>query len=139
LLKMFKRDYIKKPYASITTDEGSEFMKEFAKYMFDESIYHKTTRPGRHKQLGNIDNLIKQISSLLVGLANKKELETGKISKQWVKHLPLIREKLNEIRKKKLPDDYTRFDYPAIRTIQDNKLGKPIKQVFNVNDMVHVQ
>lgn len=135
---MFKRDHIKKPYASLTTDAGTEFRGEFQNYLFNESIYHKTTRVGRHKQLGNIDGLIKQITSLLVGLANKEEKKTGKVSKTWVKHLPIIREKLNKVREKELPDDYTRFDYPTVTTRTNDGLGRIIKQKYDVNDKVHV-
>ena len=134
--KMFNRDYIKKPYASITTDAGTEFRGEFQDYLYNESIYHKTTRVGRHKQLGNIDNLIRQISSLLIGLANKQEQKTGKISKAWVKHLPIIRKELNKVRVKELPDDFTEVDYPSPST--RGNLNKIIKQKFKVGDEVHV-
>ena len=135
---IFKRPYIKKPYASLTTDAGTEFRGVFQDYLFNESIYHKTTRVGRHKQLGNIDGLIRQITSLLVGLSNKQEKKTGKVSKAWVKHLPMIRDKLNAVRVKELPDDYTRFDYPTISTRTNDKLAKIIKQKFKTGDLVHV-
>lgn len=140
LKKMFEREYIKKPYASLTTDAGTEFRGVFQDYLFNESIYHKTTRVGRHQQLSNIDNLIRQISGLLIGLANKEEKKTGKVSKVWVKHLPMVREKLNEIRTKELPDDYRDFDYPtiSIRTNGNDKLAKIIPQKYKVGDYVHV-
>ena len=34
MVKMFKRKYLKKPYASIRTDGGSEFKDEFTKYCY---------------------------------------------------------------------------------------------------------
>jgi len=136
--KMFDRGYIKKPHFSITTDAGTEFRGEFQDYLFNESIYHKTTRVGRHRQLSNIDNLIKQINGLIIGLANKDEKRTGKVSKTWVKHLPMIREKINKIRTKELPDDWTRFDYPAISTRSHDKISKTMPQKFKVGDIVHV-
>ena len=131
---MFKRGYIKKPYASLTTDAGTEFRGVFQDYLFNESIYHKTTRVGRHKQLGNIDGLIRQITSLLVGLSNKQEKKTGKVSKTWVEYLPVVRDKLNAVRVKKLPDDFTRFDYPSVTTRTNDKLAKIIKQKYKVGD-----
>ena len=139
LKKMFTREYINKPYASITTDAGTEFRGVFQKYLYHESIYHKTTRVGRHKQLGNVDNLIRQISSLIIGLLNKEEMKTKKHAKGWTKYIDNIRDKLNEIRVKELPkdDDDTRFDYPSIST-RDEK-GKAIRQRYKVGDMVHVQ
>ena len=50
---MFKRKYIKKPYASIRTDAGTEFMGVFHKYLYDESILHRIAIPNRHQQLAN--------------------------------------------------------------------------------------
>ena len=41
--KMFKRSHIKKPYASLRTDAGSEFKGRFAKYLYDESILHRVS------------------------------------------------------------------------------------------------
>jgi hypothetical protein len=137
LKKIFTRPYIKKPYASLTTDAGTEFRGVFQDYLFDESIYHKTTRVGRHQQLANIDNLIRQISSLIIGLSNKEEMKTGKVSKTWVKHLPMIRKKLNEIRVKELPEDFRDFDYPTINTrTNDNKI---IPQKYKVGDYVYIK
>lgn len=134
--KMFERPYIKKPYASFTTDAGTEFKGIFQKYLYDESIYHKTTRVGRHRQLGNIDTLIKQLNRLLIGLMSMDEVKTGKISKAWVKHVPMVREELNKIRIKKLPKNHTTFVYPAISLV--DKKGNKIKQEFKINDLVHV-
>jgi hypothetical protein len=141
LKKIFTRPYIKKPYASLTTDAGTEFRGVFQDYLFDESIYHKTTKIGRHQQLANIDNLIRQISGLLIGLSNKEEMKTGKVSKAWVKHLPKIRKKLNELRVKELPDDFTEFDYPTIstRTNGNGKLAKIIPQKYKIGDYVHIK
>jgi hypothetical protein len=137
LKKIFTRPYIKKPYASLTTDAGTEFRGVFQDYLFDESIYHKTTRVGRHQQLANIDNLIRQISSLIIGLSNKEEMKTGKDSKTWVKHLPIIRKKLNEIRVKELPEDFRDFDYPTINTrTNENKI---IPQKYKVGDYVYIK
>ena len=138
LKKVFTRPYIKKPYASLTTDAGTEFRGVFQDYLYNESIYHKTTRVGRHKQLSSVDNLIRQISSLLIGLANKQERKTGKVSKAWVKYLPKVRKELNKVRTKELPDDYTRFDYPVPSTRTNDKLSKIIPQKFKKGDMVHV-
>jgi len=134
--KMFTRPYIKKPEYSITTDGGSEFKQVFQKYLYDESIYHKVTRVGRHQQLGNIDALIKQLNILFNGLMSTEELEKGKISKSWIKHIPMVREELNKMRSKELPEDYTTFVYPAIKLL--NKKGKLIESKYKINDMAHV-
>lgn len=140
--KMFKRPYLNKPEYSLTTDGGGEFSGVFQKYLFDESIFHKVTRKGRHKQLGNIDNLIRQLSILLVGLMNKEEMRTKRQSKTWVKYVNDIRKLLNEIRVKQLPDDD--YIYPSLTTSytepEDGKktIYKRIKPKFKVGDLVHV-
>ena len=133
LKKIFKRDYIKKPEFSMTTDAGKEFLGVVKRWMYDESIYHKITLPGRHKQLANVDNLINQLNSLFNGLMNKVEKQTGKVSKAWTKYVPQIRELLNEVRRKDLDPDYDQ----TIPETTDKK-GRLIKPKFKVGDLVHV-
>ena len=38
---LFTRDYIKKPYASLKKDGGTEFKGIFHKYLYDNDILHK--------------------------------------------------------------------------------------------------
>lgn len=133
--KIFARPYLNKPEYSLTTDAGTEFQGVMKKWLYDESIFHKITVVGRHKQLGNIDSLIRQLSTLFIGLANEQEKKSGKISKAWLKHIPIIRKVLNKVRKKELPKNYMTHIYPSLTT---HKKGKLIKQKFKVGDMVHV-
>jgi hypothetical protein len=134
---MFDRKYLNKPYASITTDQGTEFSGVFNDYLYDESIFHKVTKPGRHQQLGNIDSLIKQLGRLFNGLMNKQEMKTGKVSKAWVKYIPVVRDGLNKARLKKLPDNYDEYEYPPLDLPTDKK-GKIIKNKYKIGDHVHV-
>ena len=71
---------------------------------------------------------------------NAKEEETGTISKKWVYMIDIVREKLNELRKKKLPQDVTTYNYPVFDAPVDEskKTKKIIKPKFKVNDMVNV-
>ena len=41
LLEIFKRIYLDKPKASISTDAGTEFKQVFKKYLDDNNIFHK--------------------------------------------------------------------------------------------------
>ena len=143
MLNIFKRKYIKKPYASIVTDSGTEFKSVFHKYLYDNSIYQKTTIPGRHKQTANVERLNRTLGSLINGYLNSKEEETGKPYNNWVSIIPTIRDQLNKIRKKNLPKDLTSYIYP---TTFDNR-GKHIKTKpadyyeelkpkFNIGDIV---
>jgi hypothetical protein len=127
---IFKRKYLSKPYASITTDGGAEFKGVFAKWLYDESIYHKVTEPDRHKQLANIENLNKQIGRLLNGYMNMKEKETKKVFKEWdePKILNMIREEMNKSRQKPEKDVYTEV-YPILSTDLNPK--------YKVGDIVY--
>jgi hypothetical protein len=67
MLRLFKRKYLKKPYASIRTDSGSEFQSVFHKYLYDNSILHKVALPNRHKQLANVESLNRTLGRLING------------------------------------------------------------------------
>ncbi len=97
---IFKRPYLNQPYASLATDAGNEFKNVFHKYLYDQSIFHKVALPARHSQQANIEALNKQIARLLNGYMNAKEKQTGKVYKEWVEALPIVRKELNEYRKK---------------------------------------
>jgi Tfp pilus assembly protein PilX len=138
LKKMFTRPYLNEPHASITTDQGTEFSGVFNDYLYDQSIFHKVTRVGRHQQLGNIDSLIKQLGRLFNGLMNKQEMKTGKVSKAWIKYIPVVRDGLNKARLKKLPDDYNDdYEYPPL-TLPTDKKNNIIKNKYKIGDLVHV-
>ena len=111
---MFTRPYIKKPYASIRTDDGNEFKGVFAKWLYDESILHKVGLSGRHKQMSNVENLNKQLGRLLNGYMNSKEEELGHVFKEWddKKILDTIRRDMNKLRQKKEGNMFTDV-YPA--------------------------
>jgi hypothetical protein len=109
--KIVSRNILNIPNASITTDGGPEFKGVFNKYFYDSNVLHKTTLRGRHKQLANVDNLIKQISKLVNLSMNSKEELTGKVNRNWLASLPVIRTGLNAIRKKKVPVDISKYEY----------------------------
>ena len=99
---MFKRKFIKKPYALVRTDSGSEFQGIFHKYLYDNSILHKVAMPNRHKQLANVESLNKQLGRLFNGYMNMKEIQTGKQFNEWDEIIGLVRTELNKHRKVKL-------------------------------------
>ncbi len=129
MLKIFGRTYIKKPEASITTDDGSEFKGVFHKWLYNESIYHKIALPARHSQLANVDSLCKQLGRLFNGYMNKKELETKKTFREWTDILVTVRTELNKFRKKKLPTN--------ISTVVPNIPDFKVKPKFEVGDEVY--
>ena len=123
---MFKRSYIKEPYASIRTDGGAEFKGVFSKYLYDESILHRVAEPARHKQMGNVEALNKQLGRLLNGYMNSKEEETGEVYREWDEVLTIVRKELNALRRKPEKPDY-------IAPVPHYE----IEPKFNVGDMVY--
>jgi hypothetical protein len=109
--KIFKRSYLKVPYASIRTDNGKEFKGVFQTFCDDNNIFHKVNIQNRHTQLANVDSLCNQLKRLFNGYMNHKEEETGKVYKNWDDITDKIRKGLNKIRKIKL-DKFDINDYP---------------------------
>jgi hypothetical protein len=97
---IFKRQILKKPYASISTDDGSEFKGAFHQYLYDNSIYHKQSMPYRHKQIANVENLNKQLGRLINGYMQTISEENNEIYSEWTDILDRLRTELNRLRKK---------------------------------------
>jgi hypothetical protein len=79
---IFKRKYLKKPYASIRTDGGAEFKDAFDKFCYENSILHKVGIAGRHQQMSNVERLNRELGRLLNGYMNAIEEQTGKTYKE---------------------------------------------------------
>ena len=104
--------HIDKNSATLVTDSGGEFAGIFAKWLYDESVFHKIAIPNRHTQLANINYLCRQLGKLFNLYMNKKEKETGKVYKNWTDIIDKVRELLNKSRKKELPKDITTYEAP---------------------------
>lgn len=146
--KIFKRGILKPPKASIRTDSGTEFKGEFKSYMHDHNILLKTSLPDRHKQTANVERLNREISRIIMGYLDKLDQENQEVNTQWLKVIPIIRKRLNSIRKKKLPKgdkwktmDYKTFDPTETKVVKKgNKTittKKFIEAEYKVGDMVH--
>jgi hypothetical protein len=124
---MFKRDHIKKPYASIRTDGGPEFKNAFNEWLVKENIMHKVALPNRHKQNANVESLNRQISRLLFALMNKMEEETKKEFNEWTDFIEDLRTELNAYRKKN-EGDIVNDVYPVPDVVEPK---------FKVGDIVY--
>jgi hypothetical protein len=77
-LAITKRDVITlKDLTSICVDSGSEFKKEFKKYMRNHDILLRTALPGRHRQVANVESANKLIATILFVFMNNVETETN--------------------------------------------------------------
>jgi hypothetical protein len=124
---MYKRPYIKEPYASVRTDGGAEFKGPFSKYLYDESIYHGISEPNRHKQMANVESLNSQLGRLFNGYMNIKEKQTDLPYNEWTDILTTVRKELNAHRKKKAGDPAT-DQYPT---------PKDVDAKYKVGDLVY--
>ena len=138
MMNIFRRGILKKPYASIRTDSGSEFKGVFQKYLYNQNILHKVALPNRHMQLANVEALNKQLGRLFNGYMNEQELKTGKPFRNWTKIIGVVRSDLNKIRKEKLPDNEADHVYPFFDSgVKIKKKIKHVLPVYKVGDLVH--
>lgn len=128
-LKMFERKYIKKPYASVQTDNGKEFLGAFKKWLYNNNIFHKRALKYRHSQNSVVESLNKQLGRLFNGYMNKMEEKTGEEYTDWTDVIDLVRKDLNKYRKINLPKDWKTRSYSIFDTKTEPK--------FKVGDIVH--
>lgn len=128
LQRIFKGKYLKKPYATLGTDGGTEFKGVFHSYLYENSIYHKVGMPYRHKQEANAENLNRLLGRFLNNYLNKMEEETKKTYTEWTDILPQLITELNLIRRRPDENPYT-YNYA-----QPNFDKKP---KYKIGDIVY--
>ena len=134
-MKIIERKHINKPFASITTDSGSEFKGVFSKFFRDNQILHKIQKARRHNKTANVESLNKTLGDLIMNYLNidiKRKGSVEKASKNWIKILPLLREELNKIRDTWEEPDLSLENYYDLEAI----FKKP---KFKIGDRVHLQ
>jgi transposase InsO family protein len=131
MLRIFKRHYLDPPSASLITDNGGEFKEVFDKWLKDHDILHRFTKPDRHKQLGNIENLNRLVGKIIMTYLTNQEMENDKPCTDWVPLIPKIREQLNDI--KTHPKDKDPFTTP----MNISKLNLKTPPKYKVGDLVH--
>ena len=127
MLKIYKRKFVKKPYASLKTDDGNEFKGVFHKWLYDNSIYHSVAYPARHSQMSNVECLNKTLGRIFNGYMNKMEMQTKNQYTNWTDIINIVRDKLNIIRKKKLNQNDTTLSH----------FNATQKQKYNIGDIVY--
>lgn len=124
---IFTRQFLKKPHASIKTDNGTEFMSVFDKYCYDNNILHSISEPYRHKQLANVESLNKLLGRVFMGYMNTIEEKTGKVYREWTDIVDSVRTELNKLR----PNNPDQNPYTYQYAIPTDKIPK-----YNVGDVV---
>ena len=137
LQAIFKRQYVRMPKYSITSDAGVEFAGQFEQYCKDNGIYHRIGLTGRHNQNSVVERLHREIGRIINGYLNTKENETGHIYKEWLGIVPMLREELNKFRIdktiKKVDDDW----YDMDKTIKNFPMKDYSAPKFEVGQFVH--
>lgn len=129
---IFTRNYVKKPKASLRTDNGTEFQGVVNKYLKDNKIHHSVSMPYRHQQLSMVESLNRTLGILFNGYMNAKEIETRKEYKEWTDVIDTVRKELNKIRYTKPP--YTK---DTIFYHVDEPMNLKKDPQFKVGDLVH--
>jgi len=125
---MMKRKHINFPYASVRSDAGKEFQGTFHENLVNKDVLHKVSLPGRHQSTANVERLNRTLGKIFNGYMNSKEVKTGKPYKEWTDIIDTVREKLNKIRKQKLPKDKP-YNYVEFKP--------KAKAKFKTGDMIH--
>lgn len=129
--KIFSRPHLNKPYASIRTDKGNEFKGDVKKYLYEQSILHTISLPGRHRQTANVESANREIGKYLNSYMNTKERKTGKTYREWTDIIPKLRTILNRKRKLEIKRDELYEPNKKELTLIENK--------FMVGDLVYRQ
>jgi hypothetical protein len=125
LKTIFKRGILKLAKASIRSDSGSEFKSVFDKYLHDNNILHLWSLPDRHKQMGNVENLNKQLARVLMTYLSNK----GHDYTDWTDLIDSLRTELNDM--KSHPPDQDMSTY-QMKDVDIKSMPK-----FKVGDLVY--
>lgn len=115
--------YLKKPFASIRTDGGTEFKSVFNDYFFNENILHSVSLPYRHKQTSSVENVNKLLGRYLNNYMSYMSVKTGTDYNEWTDKLYEYVEKLNKIRKRKDENAFTIEHKSVFIEIPKYKIG----------------
>ena len=97
LQTIYKRGVLNEPKYSLSSDDGGEFKGVVAKWLYDNSIFHKIASSNRHSQQAVVEKQNDILSRLLNGYMNAKEEQTGKPYNEWTDILSIVRKKLNKL------------------------------------------
>lgn len=128
--KIFSRKYVKKPFASMRSDNGPEFKKDFHQFLYDNNILQRYASPYRHTQLANVESLNKQLGYIFNIYMNSIEEATGERYNEWTDILDYVRTELNKERGK----TYTAKQIAEQPLPDESEIPKP---KFKVGDLVH--
>lgn len=124
--KIYSRNILDYPIR-LEVDSGSEFRYPFSTFIKDKHIMLRVAKEGRHRQQAIVERYNEIIGRALFTEMNVKELETGKISKEWLKYYKDVIKEIN-----------SKNNITKIRLDPPQATGKS-KELLNIGDKVLVQ
>ncbi len=122
--KIFKRDILTIPKASLRTDNGGEFKNVFDRYLHDKNVFHQFSLPDRHKMMANVERLNKDLGKLFMTYLTYKSHQLGSEYNNWDDIIDDVRTELNEIRNHpENKDPYESYPPPTNFTDPKYKIG----------------
>lgn len=83
---------------TLMVDPGKEFMGEVKKLMNAKGTSIRLGRVEIHKDQALVERFNKTLAGRLFGFQSHKELDTGRVNREWAKRLPAVIKALNEER-----------------------------------------
>ena len=117
------------PKDTIELDSGAEFHGAVEKYFNDKNIRIKYALTNRHRQQGLVERKNQILRTLIHLIQTHKELETGKINREWTKIFSDLVREIN----KNLPKPITEA------TSDDPLTNSYNKKLLNIGDKVRIQ
>jgi hypothetical protein len=128
LKKIYDRDILKIPQ-QIEVDDGSEFKGEVKKWFNENNVRVRVALPNRHRQQGIVERKNQVIGTLIHQIQTHKELQSGKINREWIKILPDIIKEINE----NLPK-------PLTQPISESPISNNYnKELYGIGQPVRIQ
>lgn len=112
VVKAIKKIYSRKVLSTpkkIYVDSGTEFKSDFVKWLDDNDIKYRVSKPFRHRQTALVEYKNKIIGRKLFERMLEEEILTGEESSQWVDYLPKV---IKDINKKITKDNKIREKKP---------------------------
>jgi hypothetical protein len=128
--KIFKRGILHMSKSSIRTDNDGAFKSIVDKYMYDNNILHLWSLPDRHKQMGNVENLNKQLGRVITTYLQNKSMELNSDYYEWTDIInDQFRKEFNNFKQHPKDIDLNKYVPPDINMDQPPKYKK--------NDLVY--
>ena len=93
--KIYARDILKMPH-QLELDAGGEFKGEVKAFFDEHNVRIRYALTNSHRQEALVERKNQILGTLIHKIQAHKELQTGKVNKQWIKVLPELVDHIND-------------------------------------------